>query len=68
LSGLPRLFKFILASSKLWSGLEKFKKRGYVWIFFYVKNRRVITVGQFRKYSFTSGTLATLPLPPSLQT
>jgi len=35
---------------------------------FLVKNRRVIVAEQFRKYSFSSGTFAILPLLPSLQT
>jgi len=35
---------------------------------FLVKNHRVIAVEQFRKFSFSSDVLATLPLPPSLQT
>jgi len=34
--------------------------------FFLFKNHWVIAVEQFRKNSFSSGMLATLPLPPSL--
>jgi len=33
-----------------------------------VKNCRAVVVEKFRKYSFSSGTLAILPSPPSLRT
>jgi len=40
----------------------------FCFCFFVFRNRQVITIEQFRNKGFSSGTLATLSLLPSLQT
>jgi len=64
----PRLRTFVLGASKHWRFLEIFFLKGHVWIFFPLNRLDTTITKKVGHKIFSSSALATLALPPNLQT